>query len=48
MGARHRQYVMFWSPFLTADKRLIENMSSHRIEIITQLFAAAAAFIVLI
>jgi hypothetical protein len=38
MGARRRQWMPFWLPFLTAGKGFIEYMSSSRIKLITPLF----------
>jgi hypothetical protein len=38
MGARHRQWVPFWPPFLMAGEQFIENTSSTRIKLITRLF----------
>ncbi len=38
MGARRRQWMPFWPPFLTVGKQFVENTSSSRIKLTTPLF----------
>ncbi len=38
LGACCWWWMLFWPPFSTAGKRFIKNTSSHRIELIKQLF----------
>ncbi len=37
LGAHRQQWIPFWPPFLTTDKRFIKNTSSHRIKLIKEI-----------